>query len=124
MDVLGAGTDLLLGEPVEGLAHEREVGVEMAVSVHPHERGEVPGVPIGVEEVPRGLEPIGCGAERVLATGDAGDEIGHGVRHERAGDVGLVGARLAVGESCSCRSHPRGDVSEVVGHDLVGIGAA
>ena len=53
VDVLGPGADLLLGEAVEGLAHEREVGVEVAVALDPGERRQVGGVPVGGDEGPR-----------------------------------------------------------------------
>ena len=54
----------------------------------------------------------------------AGGEIGERVGDEDAGDVGLVGPPGAVGECCSRGAHPSGDMGEVVGHDLVDVGAA
>ena len=59
VDVLGPGTDLLGGEPVEGVAHQLEVGVEVALALGLGQRGQEGRVAVGGDEGLGRRHPVG-----------------------------------------------------------------
>jgi hypothetical protein len=124
VDVLGVGAHLLLGETVERLADELEVGVQVARALDP--RPGPPGRPDrgGGQEVGGRGAPSGLHAPVRFPARHPTDQIGHDVGHEGGGEELLGLTEGAVGEAGAGRGHRGGGVGHVVGDDLIGVHAA
>ena len=124
MDVLGPRTDLLSGKPVERVAHQFEVWVEMAFTLGLGQRGHVGGAPIGGHELLGGGQPVGGDAPLCRATYGATSQVGQCIGHEGAGDAGFGVAVGPVGQDGLGGAHGSGGVGHVVGQGLGLIGSA
>ena len=122
--VLGVGSDLLVSEPVERLAHELEVVVEMARPGLPAQLGQELGGAEGRQEAGGRPRPSGLDAPMGLATRDPAGQVDEHLRDERAGQVSLGVATGAVVEHRPGDDGRRGGVGQVVGDRLVDIDAA
>ncbi len=119
MDLLRPGPQLLLGEPVEGLAHEGEVGIESSVALYPAQSGEERRIAVVGHERRRRVEPVPRRPPRRFPSHRARRQVGEHVGHECAGDPGLVVARAAVPHGGPGGPHPRRRVGQVVGQHLL-----
>ena len=112
------GPDLVLGEPVEGLPHQLEVGVEVTVAFGVGQGGQEGRVVEGGHEPLDRCHPPGGCAPQVAPAHQSGGQVGQGIGGEGAGDPGLGVAMGPVGQQCLGGSHRRGGVGDVVGQHL------
>ena len=124
VDVLGPGSDLLLGETVEGLPNQLEVGVEVAIARSFGQRGQEGGIPEGGHEGLGRGHPVGGRAPLGGPPDGAAGQVGHGVGGEGASQPGLGVAVGAVAEEGLSGANPGGGVGDVVGQDLRDVGTA
>ncbi len=123
MDVLGPGPDLFLGEPVEGHAHQLEVGVEVPAALLIGQRRQKVGMAkSGDEPLGRG-HPVG-GHTPLLGPPDGSHaQIGQGIGSEGTGDACFGFPVRAVADHRFGGAYAGGGMGDVVGHDLGGIRA-
>ena len=99
MDVLGDRTDLVLGEPPERVLHHLEVVVEVARAGVAGELGEELRVAVRGDERKRVRIECRCvDAPCRLPSEQLGGQLGDGVGDERAGELRLDVALVAVVE--------------------------
>ena len=115
---------LLLGEFVEGLAHEFEVRVEKTATLVVGESRYRLGLPPRRDELVGGRDPTGVSSEAGLAACHPCRQLGHHVGRERARDACLGLAGFAVTENSLGRADSRRRVGHVVCEHLVGVGVA
>ena len=119
--VLGVRADLVLGEAVEGLAHQLEVVAQVPRALRGGQAGQDGGVALLAQERPRRCGPTGLHPPELLPPRHPANQLGHDVGDERGGDAGLDFPVLAVLEGRPGRGHRGRGVGHVVGHHLVGV---
>ncbi len=118
MDVLGPGPDLLVGEAVERLAHQLEVGVEVPIALHLGQAGQEGRIAVGGHELLGGRHPVAVHAPLPGAADGATGQIGHRVGGEGAGDASLGLPECPIGQDGLGGPHGGGGVGDVVGQHL------
>ncbi len=122
VDVLGPRPDLLLGEAVEGLPHQFEVGIEMARPFPVGQSGQEFRVPVGGHEGLCRCHPVGAHAPLPGAADGPRRQVGHRVGDEGTCDPGFGVPVRPVGQCRLGRTHGGGGMGHVVGQDLGHIG--
>ena len=121
MNVLGPGTQLLLGEPVECLSHQSEVGVQMSLALDSTKSGQEKRIAVIAHEGLRRFHPRPGGVPRRFPSDRASGQVGEHVSHEGTGDAGFVAALFSVFQGGPGCPDPRCRMGQVVGQDLLGL---
>ena len=124
MHPLGHGSDLLLGEPAEGVLHHLEIGVEVPGPLFPGQIGQHRRRPVGPHERQGGVQAARLGSPLVLPSERAGQQVVHRVGHEGTRQEGLGLAFGAIVEHGAGTLDRRRRMSQVVGDELVLVGPA
>ena len=122
--MLGVRPDLVLGETVEGLAHQLEVLAQVARAFGAGQARQYRRVALRRQEGAHRRRPAGLDAPEGFASGDTADQIRHDIGHEGGGNASLDVTERAVLQRGPRRRHCRGRMGHVVGDHLVRIDAA